>query len=494
MGAAMPTIISDLGGIELYSWVFSVYLLSRAVSLPIFGKLCDLLNSKTLYLVSLVIFLIGSICAGVSYNMSQLTFFRAIQGIGSGGNFALAYIVLADISPMEKRGKMMSLASFVWGVSSVLGPTIGGFIVNYFSWRWIFFINVPLGIIAVVGIGIYLEETREKKKEVAIDYLGALTLSTTILALLTAFLLGGSSYSWLSPQILGLFILTLGSGAIFSITERHAKEPILPISFFKIKGFSMGNISAFLASFSIFSLSAYSPLFIQDALGKSPAQLGLAMVPLSLGWSMGALICGQVVHLLKERPSALLGAILLLAGCALTLTFSIATSLAACSAILAVAGLGMGFISLSTLLIVQSSLPAEDLGIATAAQQFSRTLGGTVGIGIAGSLLTARLQKSIPALIPPDVLDKIIPSFSTHLQQGIERIFSPEVRSLLAPDIRKALRESVAQGVSQVFWASVIVALLCLIFSCRLPKKLDHFRKKGEQENHGKETMRTHHE
>jgi MFS family permease len=226
-----------------------------------------------------------------------------------------------------------------------------------------------------------------------------------------------------------------------------------------------------LASFAIFSLSAFSPLFIQDALGKTPAQLGLAMVPLSLGWSMGALFCGQVVHLLKERPAALLGAVLLLAGCSLTLTFSITTSLAACSVVLAVAGLGMGFISISTLLIVQNSLSPEDLGIATASQQFSRTLGGTIGIGISGSLVTERIQESIQALIPPNVLDKVMPSFSTHLQQGVENIFRPEVQSLLAPNIRTALRESVAQGVSVVFWASVIMALLCLFFSYRLPKE-----------------------
>jgi predicted MFS family arabinose efflux permease len=275
----------------------------------------------------------------------------------------------------------------------------------------------------------------------------------------------------MSLPILGLISLTLCSGVIFNFIERRATEPILPISFFKIRGFSMGNASAFLASFAIFSLSAFSPLFIQDALGKTPAQLGLAMVPLSLGWSMGALFCGQVVHLLKERPAALLGAVLLLAGCSLTLTFSITTSLAACSVVLAVAGLGMGFISISTLLIVQNSLSPEDLGIATASQQFSRTLGGTIGIGISGSLVTERIQESIQALIPPNVLDKVMPSFSTHLQQGVENIFRPEVQSLLAPNIRTALRESVAQGVSVVFWASVIMALLCLFFSYRLPKE-----------------------
>jgi multidrug resistance protein len=232
MGAAMPTIVSDLGGIQLYSWVFSVYLLSRAVALPIFGKLCDMFNSKRLYIISIIIFLISSVCAGMSHSMAQLTFSRAIQGVGAGGNFALAYIVLADISPPERRGKMMSLISFVWGLSSVLGPTLGGFIVNYFSWRWIFYINVPLGIIALIGIVVYLEETREKKKEASIDYLGTLTLSTTILALLTAFLLGGRSYSWTSPQVFGLFMLTLCSGVVFYTIERRAKEPILPIGFF----------------------------------------------------------------------------------------------------------------------------------------------------------------------------------------------------------------------------------------------------------------------
>lgn len=468
MGAAMPTIVSDLGGIQLYSWVFSVYLLSRAVALPIFGKLCDLFNSKRLYIISIIIFLVSSVCAGISHSMTQLTFARAIQGVGAGGNFALAYIVLADISPPERRGKMMSLISFVWGLSSVLGPTLGGFIVNYFSWRWIFYMNVPLGIIALIGIGLYLEETREKKKDASIDYLGTLTLSTTILALLTAFLLGGRSYPWTSPQVLGLFIFTLCSGLLFYTIERKAKEPILPIGFFQVRGFSIANSSAFFASIAIFSLSAYSPLFIQGALGKTPAQLGLAMVPLSLGWSMGALLCGQIVHLLKERPSTLLGAVLLLAGCGLTLTFSIYTSLTVCSIVLAIAGLGMGFVSISTLLIVQNSLPGEDLGIATASHQFSRTLGGTIGIGVSGSFVTARLHTAMDVLMTPGIDGRIHQSLSTHLQQNLEGLFRPEIQSLLTENVQRALREAVAKGVTLVFWASLIAACMCLFFSYKL--------------------------
>jgi len=399
-----------------------------------------------------------------------LTLSRAVQGVGAGGNFALAYIVMADISPPEKRGKMMSLISFVWGLSSVLGPTIGGFIVNYFSWRWIFYMNVPLGIIALLGIWLYLEETRAKKKEASIDYLGAATLSTTILALLTAFLLAGQAYSWISPQILGLFVLALFSGALFYSVERRAKEPILPIGFFRVRGFSIGNSAAFFASFAIFSLSAFSPLFIQGALGKTPAQLGMAMVPLSLGWSIGALLCGQIVHRLKERPGALMGAVLLLAGCGLTLTFSVSTSLMLCSFVLAVAGIGMGFVSISTLLVVQNSLPLQDLGIATASHQFSRTLGGTIGIGVSGSFVTARLQKTMDILMPQDIYDKVPPDVSIHLQQGIENLFRPEIQPLLTANVQTALRGTVAEGAAFVFWAALIVSCICLFFSYKLPK------------------------
>jgi len=244
----------------------------------------------------------------------------------------------------------------------------------------------------------------------------------------------------------------------------------LPMGFFRVKGFSIANSSAFFASIAIFSLSAYSPLFIQGALGKTPAQLGLTMVPLSLGWSMGALLCGQVVHLGKEKPSTLLGAVMLSAGCALTLTFSISTSLTACSIVLATTGLGMGFVSISTLLIVQNSLPGENLGVATAFHQFSRTLGGTIGIGISGSFVTARLHKALDDLMTSGLDSRIHQSLSAHLQQNLGGLFRPEIQSLFSENIQKVLREAVADGVFWVFWASLIAACICLLISYRLPK------------------------
>jgi MFS family permease len=408
--------------------------------------------------------------------MTQLVVFRALQGVGSGGIFALAYIIIADISSPEKRGKMMSLVSFVWGVSSVLGPPLGGFIVAYSSWRWIFYINVPLGSIALLGILLYLKEIREKKKQAYIDYLGALTLSMTVLALLNAFLLAGHTYDWSSPQIMGLFAIVVAAGTGFYYAEKRAKEPILPLSFFRIKGFSFGNGSAFFSSFAIFSLVSFSPLFIQGALGKSPAQLGIAMVPLSLGWSVGALICGQLVNRLREKPSALLGSFSLVAGSGLTLTFSTSTSLMVCSLVLTLAGLGMGFVSIGTLLIVQNSLKTSDLGIATASHQFARTLGGTIGIGVSGSFVTAQMAKSIDMLKNSGFPEEMVLSLSTHLYESLQSLFRPEVQSLLSANVQKILQEAVGQGVRMVFWVVLLASFTSLLFCYKLPKteKISH--------------------
>jgi EmrB/QacA subfamily drug resistance transporter len=468
MSAAMPTIVADLGGLELYSWVYSAYLLARAVALPIFGKLADIFKSRRLYIISICIFILGSILAGLAQSMTQLILSRVLQGIGAGGNFALVYIVLADISSPENRGKTLSLGSFIWGLASVLGPTFGGLVVTYLSWRWIFFVNVPLGAFSLLGIVLYLIEVRDKKKEAAIDYWGALTLSTAILGLLTVFLLAGRSYDWVSPQIVGLSIITIAAGVAFFYAERRAREPILSLGFFGRRGFSIGNGAAFLASFAIFSLFAYSPLFIQGALGKTPLEMSLAMLSLSLGWSSGALGCGQIVHRLGKKPSTVFGSLCLAASGGILLTFTTATSLAACAVVLGFAGIGMGFVSMATLLVVQDSLDMSDLGIATASQQFFRTLGGTIGVGISGSFVTLTLSNVMESLMKTG-LKNLPPSLHVQLKQSIENIFRPEIQALLDPDVQKTLQEAVARGVSMVFWIAFFSSLVCLILSLLIP-------------------------
>jgi EmrB/QacA subfamily drug resistance transporter len=468
MSAAMPTIVADLGGLHLYSWVYSAYLLARAVSLPVFGKLADIFRSRRLFIISICIFLLGSILAGLAQSMMQLILSRVLQGIGAGGNFALVYIVLADVSSPENRGKTLSLGSFIWGLASVLGPTFGGFVVTYFSWRWIFFVNVPLGVFSLLGIAIYLVEIRDKKKEAAIDYWGALTLSTTILGLLTVFLFAGRSYDWISPQIIGLSMITIAAGSAFFYAEKRAREPILSLDFFGTRSFSIGNGSAFLASFTIFSLFAYSPLFIQGALGKTPLQMSVAMLSLSLGWSVGALACGQIVNRFGQKPSTVFGSLCLAVGGGILITFSTGTSLAACSIVLGFVGVGMGFVSMATLLVVQDSLGKSDLGVATASHQFFRTLGGTIGVGISGSFVTMTLSNVMESLMSTG-LNNLPPSLNVQIKQSIENIFRPEVQALLTPEIQKTIQEAVARGVSRVFWITFFTSVLCLILSVFIP-------------------------
>jgi EmrB/QacA subfamily drug resistance transporter len=470
MSAAMPTIVSELGGLHLYSWVYSAYLLARAVSLPIFGKLADIFRSRRLYTISICIFLLGSVLAGVAQSMMQLILSRVLQGIGAGGSFALVYIVLADVSTPGNRGKTLSLGSFIWGLASVLGPTFGGFVVTYFSWRWIFFVNVPLGVLSLLGIAIYLVEVRDKHKKASIDYWGALTLSTTILGLLTIFLLAGRSYDWISPQILSLSMITIAGGIAFFHAEKRAREPILSLSFFGSKGFSIGNGSAFLASFSVFSLFAYSPLFIQGALGKTPLQMSVAMLSLSLGWSVGALACGQIINRFGQKPSTVFGSLCLALGGGIMITFSTDTSLTDCSIVLGFVGIGMGFVSMATLLVVQDSLDKSDLGVATSSHQFSRTLGGTIGVGISGSFVTMALSNAMESLMGAG-LNNLPSSLNVGMKQSIENIFRPEIQALLAPDIQKSMQVAVAQGVLKVFWITFFASLLCLVLSVLIPVK-----------------------
>jgi EmrB/QacA subfamily drug resistance transporter len=471
MSAVMPTIVADLGGLHLYSWVFSTYLLARAVALPVFGKLADLFPNRTLYLVAILIFLAGSILAGMAGSMTALTIYRAIQGIGAGGNFALVYIVLADISAPQDRGRMMSYASFVWGLASVLGPSLGGFIVTWVSWRWIFYINVPIGLLSLAGIWFFLAETRDKHQIIDIDYAGIATLTTAILSLLTAFLLGGREHAWTSPPVMGLFVLFALSAAGFYAAERHSNEPILCFDFFRQRGFSTGNGLVFFSSVAIFSLSAFSPLFIQGALGQTPAQLGLVMMFLSFGWSAGALLCGRKSNQWGEKTFSMVGGLILVAGCIMAVRFSATTGLWTCALAMVLAGVGMGFTSIATLLIVQNSVDPKDLGVATSSHQFTRTLGGTIGIGVCGSLVTARfagLADALNASLPEGAVPA---SVMLQIRQNFENFFRPDVQSQLLPDVQKILHQAIGRCVIDVFWLALAAAMICLAIGLFLPVK-----------------------
>jgi len=471
ISAAMPTVIAELGGLPLYSWVYSAYFLSRAVSLPIFGKLADLYRCRNLFLASIGIFLLASIAAGCAWNMTSLILARVVQGVGAGGIFALVYIILADVSIPAKRGRTLSTASSVWGIASVLGPTLGGIIVTYGSWRWVFFINLPLGMVSLWGISKHFKDIRPKKDKVSLDLLGVATLSTAILAFLFALLLGGQTHPWISLPIAGLLALSALGLIAFIYTERNAPDPILSIGFFKNRGFAAGNAAVFFSSFAIFSLFAFAPLFIQGVQGRSPMQVGVAMVSLSLGWSLGSIALGQIIDRLGYKSCALAGAVGLIAGCSMTLTFTVQSPLWFSFGAFFVVGTGMGFVALSTLLVVQSWLEAKDLGVATASNQFARTLGGTVGVGVCGSFIAARFSDLSTAVRNSGLLDRL----PAHLGQGglgqVEGLLRPEIQPLISPDLKHMLQEAVMRGTHGVFWTVGVAAVLCLLACLLIPRR-----------------------
>ncbi len=471
ISAAMPTVVADLGGLHLYSWVYSAYFLSRAVSLPIFGKLADLYKSRNLFIAAIGIFLLSSMAAGCAWNMTALIAARIIQGVGAGGIFALVYIVLADISSPENRGRTLSLASSIWGIASVLGPTFGGFVVTYFSWRWIFFINLPLGIVCLWGIGAYLVEIRPKQKKISLDLSGVATLTAAILAFLFLFLLGGRTYAWISPQIIGLMVLSVVGIMVFIKVEKQARDPILSMNFFRNRGFSTSNAAVFLSSFTIFSLFAFAPLFIQGAQGKSPMQVGIAMLSLSLGWSLGSMALGQVIDRMGLKYCAVAGAVCLVAGCAMTLTFTPASSVYFSFCSFFVIGVGMGFVALSTLMVVQTCLDDKDLGVATSSNQFARTLGGTVGVGICGGFIATRFSELNKTVSNSGILERLPAHLAEAGSGHIESLLQPEIQSLMPPSVKIMVQEAVTRGVTEVFWTVTISATLCLLLCLLIPKK-----------------------
>jgi EmrB/QacA subfamily drug resistance transporter len=469
VSAAMPTIVADLGGMHLYSWVYSSYFLTRAISLPIFGKLADLYKNKHLFLEAIGLFIMASVAAGFAFNMIILIVARALQGIGAGAIFALVYVVLSDVSTPQSRGRTLSFGSSVWGIASVLGPTLGGFIVSYFSWRWIFFINVPLGLISFWGIGAYLLDVRTKKAKVSMDFAGVASLSTAVLAFLFAFLLAGRNYPWSSSLIIGLLILSLAGIIAFIAIEHRAKDPILSIDFFRIRGFSTGNGAVFLSSFVIFSLFAFAPLFIQGAQGRSPLVVGAAMLSLSLGWSLGAFVLGQFIDRVGRKGTAIAGAVCLMASCAVNLAFTPATSTYVISINFFVIGIGMGWVALSTLLVVQSCLDEKDLGVATSSNQFARTLGGAVGVGICGSFIATRFSGLFESLRHTDLMRHLPDQLSEAGLGQVESLLLPEVQAKMPAALLHLVQEAVMGGVRGVFWTVTVVAGFCILLCLLMP-------------------------
>src|SRR5438270_6826278 len=365
VGTALPSIVGKLGGITLYSWVFSAYLLTSTSTVAIYGKLADLFGRKPLFLFGTAVFLIGSMASGAAQSMEQLILFRAIQGLGAGAVLPIVLTIIGDIFALEERAKVQGLFSGVWGVSSIIGPALGGVIVDHFSWRWVFYINIPFGLLSAFLLIIALKENVERRKR-SLDYLGTLTLTGSIVALLFAVLQGGTTWAWDSLPSLGLFALAIVLLVLFLFQEARASEPILPLTLFTNRIITISSIGGVILGVVMFGITSYIPLFVQGVRGGTATSAGVTLGPLLLAWPIAATFSGKIILRYGYRLTAVVGALLVTIGVGLVTFLQASSTLPYIVVAMLVIGTGLGLMSTAFILSVQNAVPWYVRGVATA--------------------------------------------------------------------------------------------------------------------------------
>lgn len=385
VSTAMPKIVRDLNGLRLYSWVFAIYTLTTAVTTPIYGKLSDLFGRRVIFSFGVIIFVLGSMASGAAQNMDQLVWFRAFQGIGAGAVMPVTFTIIGDLFPGEQRARMQGLFSAVWGIAGLFGPLIGGLFVDHISWRWIFYINVPIGIVCIILVTVFMHEKFERRKH-QVDYLGAAVFTAAIGSLLYALLNGGGQYAWNSGVIIGLFAAFIVFLVVFIAIEKRAKEPMLPLSLFGFRSISVSNALGFLLSFVLIGANVYLPMWIQSLLGHSATSSGLTLMPMSIAWPLGATLSGRFMYRIGSKLTVMIGVVLVALGSTWLLAVNLHSPYWFFVGLMVVIGLGMGYSITPTTVMIQATVGWEMRGAATASSTFMRTLGQTVGITVLGAV------------------------------------------------------------------------------------------------------------
>jgi EmrB/QacA subfamily drug resistance transporter len=459
VSTALPTIVADLGGASHLSWVVVAYLLAATVSTPLWGKLGDQYGRKVFFQAAIVIFLAGSICSGISHSMIELIAFRSVQGLGGGGLMVGTQAIVGDIVPPRDRGRYQGLFGAVFGVASIAGPLLGGVFVEQLSWRWIFYINVPIGAVALAVVASRVPGQLRRVHHV-IDYLGTvvLVLATSALVLFTS--LGGTTYAWGSPTIIGLGVAGAVLVALFVVVERRAIEPVLPLHLFKNRSFSVTSVVGFIVGFAMFGAITYLPAFFQIVRGQSPTISGLQLLPLMVGMLTVSIASGQIISRTgRYRFFPIAGTALIAVGLLLLSRMGIGTSEAVQAIYMLVLGLGLGAVMQVLVLIVQNSVPYSELGVATSGATFFRSIGGSFGAAIFGAIfanvLVGNLARHLGAAKLPH---GITPSDIT-----------PASLRLLSAAARHGFVVAYADSIQTVFILAAPIGLLAFVGAWLIP-------------------------
>jgi EmrB/QacA subfamily drug resistance transporter len=400
VSTALPTIVGELGGLDQLSWVVTAYMLAATVTIPVWGRVSDLYGRKRLFQAAIVVFLAGSALSGAAQSLGELVAFRALQGLGAGGLMTLAMAIVADIVSPRERGRYQGYIQMVFVLASVAGPLLGGLFSDHLSWRWVFYVNLPIGAVALAVISTTLEHSPPGRRP-AIDYAGAALLAGTLTAILLATTWGGSQYAWTSPEVLGVAAAAVVLLAGFVARERRAPEPILPLRLLRDPVFDVVSVVLFLTTCAFFAAIVFTPLYLQLVTGASATSSGLLLLPLLLAAAASTAVSGRLISRTgryKRFPIA--GLALMAAGLLLLSRMDASTPRATASLFLVVFGLGFGMVSQVLTVAVQNAVERSDIGIATASANLFRALGGSVGVAIFGAIFAARLDVWLPRELP----------------------------------------------------------------------------------------------
>ena len=451
VSTALPTIVGDLGGLSHLSWVVTAYLLAATVTGPLYGKFGDLYGRKVVLQTAIVLFLVGSALCGLAQNMAELISFRALQGLGAGGLMVVAIAVVGDVIPPRDRGRYQGLFGAVFGVSTVVGPLLGGFFVDNLSWRWIFYVNLPIGAVAFAVIGATFH-SRPERVQHAIDYLGAALLAGGLACLVLFTSLGGTTYAWGSIEIVALAVVGVVLLAAFPFAERRAKEPILPLSLFRSRIFVVCSAIGFIIGCALFGSVTFLPLFLQIVREKSPTSSGLQLTPMMAGLLVTSIASGQLISRLgKYKVFPIVGTAVMTVGMALLSQLDVHTTVTQTALYMLVVGFGLGMVMQVLVLAVQNAVEPRVMGVATSGAIMFRQIGGSVGIAVFGAIFANRLRANLADALPP----------GAHGPKTV----APATVKHLPPHLHTVYIDAFAHSLHPVFLVGAVIAVLSFVLT-----------------------------
>jgi EmrB/QacA subfamily drug resistance transporter len=460
VATALPRIALDLHGVQHYSWVATAYLVTSTITVPLYGKFSDLYGRRSLFLVSITIFLAGSALSGLAQSMTQLIAFRALQGLGAGGILPLAQATIGDLFSARDRGRYAGYTGAVFASASIIGPLLGGYLTDSVSWRWIFYINLPLGALALLVIGTRMNLPFQRREH-RIDYLGSAVLTAAVGSLLMVAVWGGTTYPWASAPIIGLTIAGVLAAAVFVFVERRAEEPVIPLGLFRDSIFNVTTATAFLLGMSMFGAIFFIPLFMQRVLGVSPTNSGVVLTPLMLGWVVTSVLAGQLVSRTgRYKIYPMIGSAIAVVGFFLLTRLGVHSSAADGIVAMVVLGLGMGFVFQIYIVAMQNSIRPSEMGSATATVQFFRSMGATFGVAGFGTVFLTRFTAQLAHRLGPAART----INATALLNGVGPAH-------VSAAVRNDFTQSLTASLHSVFIGTMVVGVLAGLCSLLLKEK-----------------------